>query len=177
MKSKKFLISIIFLMVIDFLAVMIMVFFANRVNEEKNVVLSVKNALAKNENDINSNNFLKKLASDIKEDKLRIYSMFLSRDDLIRIIKSLESIESDAGVSLKISSIEVDGKNEVAAPTLSFMVRGSFSQLFRYLYFLENLPYLIVIDKASFYKIEADKERAEEWQASFNIKLDGYEKK
>ena len=70
----------------------------------------------------------------------------------------------------------MDEKQSVVAPTLNFTVKGSFHQLFRYLYFLENLPYLIIIDKATFYKIETDEDGGDQWQANFNIKLEGYEK-
>ncbi|MDP3902038.1 MAG: hypothetical protein Q8Q21_00425, partial [bacterium] len=171
-----FVIPIIFLVAIDALALIFLFFVVSAINEEKKDILAARELIAKNEKNIDSNSSLKKLASDIEEDKLKVFSMFLSRDELIRIIKSLESIESDSGVSLKISSIEMDEKQSVVAPTLNFTVKGSFSQLFRYLYFLENLPYLIIIDKATFYKIETDEDGGDQWQANFNIKLEGYEK-
>ncbi|HBB56606.1 TPA: hypothetical protein DEW47_01690 [Patescibacteria group bacterium] len=176
MKSKKFVIPIIFLVAIDAVALIFLFFAVSAINEEKKDILAARELIAKNEKNIDSNSSLKKLASDIEDDKLKVFSMFLSRDELIRIIKSLESIESDSGVSLKISSIDMDEKQSVVAPTLNFTVKGSFHQLFRYLYFLENLPYLIIIDKATFYKIETDEDGGDQWQANFNIKLEGYEK-
>lgn len=175
MKNKKFLFSIIIFLAIDIMAFVLLFFVVLAADGEKENIAAARETLAKNEKNINSNNFLKKLASDIEDDKLRIYSMFLNRDELIRIIKSLESIESDSGVSLKISSIDIDDDQNITTPALNFTVKGTFPQLFKYLYFLENLPYLIVIDKASFYKSGASENSAGQWQATFNIKLEGYE--
>ena len=79
---------------------------------------------------------------------------------MIRLIKGLESIGESSGASLKISVISAE-KNAVSKPGISFSAKGTFEQLFKYLYFLENLPYLITINKVSFQREEAGEENTQ----------------
>ena len=65
-----------------------------------------------------------------------------------------------SGASLKISVISAE-KNAVSKPGISFSAKGTFEQLFKYLYFLENLPYLITINKVSFQREEAGEENTQ----------------
>ena len=85
----------------------------------------------------------------VKNERGLIESVFLKEDDLIRLIKGLESI------GRKLRRVFEDkrhfgGKNAASKPVISFSAQGTFGQLFKYLYFLENLPYLITINKVSF---------------------------
>ena len=87
-------------------------------------------------------------------------------------------------MSLKISAISTE-KGVASKPVISFSAQGEFEQIFKYLYFLENLPYLITIDKVSFQNTEvnsaiaqADNKKTNStsvWQALFSIKLESYE--
>ena len=72
----------------------------------------------------------------------------------MRLIKSLESIGDNSGVALKISSISSSVGKELK-PKISFVANGSFEQLFIYMDMLENIPYLVTMDKVSLQKLKA----------------------
>lgn len=142
----------------------------------KNIIRSEK----KNIDEKSLNQFL----DGIKKERETIESVFLKEDDLIRLIKGLESIGESSGVSLKISAISAE-KKKSSKPVISFSAQGTFEQLFKYMYFLENLPYFITINKVSFQNEEDSNESAQVnnkkgsaapgWQALFSIQLESYE--
>ena len=74
----------------------------------------------------------------------------------MRLIKILESIGDNSGVVLKISSISPSSDKELK-PKISFVADGSFEQLFIYMEMLENIPYLVTINKVSLQKIKASR--------------------
>src|SRR3990167_3708325 len=127
---------------------------------------------------------LARLLESVKNEKEAVEAIFLKEDDLVRLIKGLESIRGSSGVSLKISAISAK-KKKTSKPAISFSAQGTFEQLFKYLYFLENLPYLITINKVFFQNEEkgdsdakADDKKTSStpgWQALFSIQLESYE--
>lgn len=142
----------------------------------KNIIRSEK----KNIDEKSLNQFL----DGIKKERETIESVFLKEDDIIRLIKGLESIGESSGVSLKISAISTE-KKATSKPIISFSAQGTFEQLFKYMYFLENLPYFITINKVSFQNEKDGNESvqvnnkkssvAPSWQALFSIQLESYE--
>ena len=169
---------------IIFLAAASWFYMFSKIYSEKKSILELKKIILQNDKKNNEEKSLVRLLDGIKNEKGLIESVFLKETDLIRLIKGLESIGESSGVLLKISSISTE-KNATAKPTLSFSVKGTFEQLFQYLYFLENLPYLIRIDKVSFQNEEDGKKSATGndkksnltplWQALFSIQLESYE--
>jgi len=151
--------------------------------ERKEIVELRKNILRNDKKNINEKSLVR-LLEGVKKEKEAIEAVFLKEDDLVRLIKGLESTGESSGVSLKISAIAAE-KKKSSKPVISFSAQGTFEQLFRYLYLLENLPYLITINKISFQKEEDGKEIAQgnnkksglvpSWQALFSIQLESYE--
>ena len=151
--------------------------------ERKEIVELRKNILRNDKKNINEKSLIR-LLEGVKKEKEAIEAVFLKEDDLVRLIKGLESTGESSGVSLKISAISAE-KKKSSKPVISFSAQGTFEQLFKYLYLLENLPYLITINKISFQKEEDGKEIAQEnnkknglvpsWQALFSIQLESYE--
>src|SRR3989338_4488327 len=152
-------------------------------SEIKEIIELRKNILRNDKKNINEKS-LARLLESVKNEKKAVEAIFLKEDDLVRLIKGLESIRGSSGVSLKISAISAE-KKKTSKPAISFSAQGTFEQLFKYLYLLENLPYLITINKISFQKEEDGKEIAQGnnkksglvpiWQALFSIQLESYE--
>ena len=182
--KNKFFITIFILSAFIFLAFAGWFYVFSKINSEKKEIFELRKIILRNDKKNNNEKSLSRLIDGIKKEKNIIDSFFLKEKDLIRLINGLESIGENASVSLKISSVSVE-KKAGSKPGLLFSVKGTFDQLFKYLYFLENLPYLITVDSVSFQKTgdgnENTQENAKEnksthlWQALFSIKLESYE--
>ena len=156
----------------------------SKISSERKAILELRKNILISEKKNTDEKSLASLLDSIKKERGAIESVFLKEDDLVRLVKGLESIGESSGVSLKISAISAE-KNSASKPVISFSAKGAFEQLFQYLYFLENLPYLITIDKVSFQNMETGDEMAQAsnkkinstpvWQALFSIQLESYE--
>lgn len=157
----------------------------SKISSERKAILELRKNILRGEKKSTDEKSLTRFLDGVKNEKGLIESIFLKEDDLIRLIKGLESIGESSGVSLKISAISVE-KNAASKPVVSFSAKGTFEQLFKYLYFLENLPYLITINKVSFQQEEDGQKTTQKnndkksdtiptWQALFGIQLESYE--
>ncbi len=183
MKNKLF-ITIFVLSLLIFMAIAGWFYAAARMFSERKEILELRKNILSGDKKNTDEKHLTRLLGGIKKEKEVIESVFLKEDDFIRLIKGLESIKESSGVSLKISAISAE-KNTASKPVISFSAKGTFEQLFKYLYFLENLPYFITINKVSFQKeedsnesVQADNKKSSlipKWQALFNIQLESYE--
>lgn len=173
--NKRVIITIILVLIASLFAAAACYFMVSKIYGRRETVLSLRKNLLINEKKTADIESLRRLASDIKLQKEKIESMFIKEKDMIRLIESLESISAVAtGTSVKINSISPQAKG--IKPTLSFSAVGSFEQVFNYLHFLENMPYLIIIDKSSFQRVEkSEKNKETKWQAVFDVQLEGYE--
>ena len=183
MKSK-FFITIFILFALIFLVFIGWFYALSKISSERKAIIELRKTILRGEkNNINERSLVR-LIDSAKKEREAIGSVFLKEDDLIRFIKGLESTGEISGVSLKISAISSE-KSAASKPAISFSAKGTFEQLFKYLYFLENLPYLITINKVSFQREEDGKEITQgnnkknsltpSWQALFNIQLESYE--
>ena len=183
MKSK-FFITIFASLALIFLASAGWFYALSKMSFTRKEILELRKNILRAEKKNIAEKSLTGLLNDVKKEKETIGSVFLKEDDLIRLIKGLESIGESSGASLKISVISAE-KNAVSKPGISFSAKGTFEQLFKYLYFLENLPYLITINKVSFQREEAGEENTQadskknnlvpSWRALFSIQLESYE--
>ena len=183
MKSK-FFITIFILLALIFLASAGWFYAFSKISFERKAISELRKDILRSEKKNTGEKSLTRFLESVKKEKETIESVFLKEDDLIRLIKGLESIGESSGVSLKISAISAE-KSAASKPVISFSAKGAFEQLFQYLYFLENLPYLITIDKVSFQNMETGNETAQAgnkkinstpvWQALFSIQLESYE--
>ena len=183
MKSKFFL-TIFILFALIFLVFIGWFYALSKISSERKAIIELRKTILRGEkNNINERSLVRLIDSAKKEREI-VESVFLKENDLIRLIKGLESIGESSGVSLKISAISAE-KNKTSKPAISFSAQGTFEQLFKYLYFLENLPYMITINKISFQNEEDAKESVPgndkkiglipKWQALFSIQLESYE--
>ena len=155
-----------------------------KISSERKVFIELRKNILRSEKKNTDEKSLFRFLDGVKNERGLIESVFLKEDDLIRLIKGLESIGESSGVSLRISAISAE-KNAASKPVISFSAQGTFGQLFKYLYFLENLPYLITINKVSFQNEEERRDGEKEdskknnaipvWKALFSIQLESYE--
>lgn len=183
MKSKFFAtIFVLFVLIFPVSAGWFYVF--SKISSERKAILELRKNILRSEKKNTDEKSLARFLDGVKNERGLIESVFLKEDDLIRLIKGLESIGESSGVSLKISAISAE-KNAASKPVISFSAKGTFEQLFKYLYFLENLPYLITTNKVSFQNDEDGRVGAQEnskkngaipvWKALFSIQLESYE--
>lgn len=183
--KNNFFITIFVLLALIFLAFAGWFYVFSKISSERKEILELRKNILRGEKKNTDEKSLARLLDGVKKEKGLIESVFLKEDDLIRLIKGLESIGESSGVSLKISAISAE-KNSASKPVISFSAEGTFEQLFKYLYFLENLPYLITINKVSFQAEEDGKKSVQGnnggkgdlipvWQALFSIQLESYE--
>lgn len=155
-----------------------------KAHSERKSIIELKKIILQNNKKSEENKILADTLSRLKKEKEIIDTVFLKEEDFVRLIKSLESIGDNSGVVLKISSI-LSSAGEETKPKISFVAKGSFEQIFRYMNMLENLPYLVIIDTVSLQNIQDAKDKPDdskksavsrEWQALFNLRLESYEK-
>lgn len=137
-------------------------------------ILSLRRELIENKKRSEDAKSLRNIISDIDEKEIKINSLFLNESGLVRLIEGLELVGKSSGVEIKMSSVSADDEKK-EQPRLSFSVEGTFNQIFQYLYHLDNFPYPLSIEKASFQKTKADKESKGKWQVVFDVKLESYE--
>lgn len=182
--KNKFFTTIFVLFISVFLVLAGWFYIFSKISSEKKEILELRKNILHREKKNTDEKSLARFLDGVKNERSLIESVFLKEDDLIRLIKGLESIGESSGVSLKISAISAE-KNAASKPVVSFSAEGTFEQLFKYLYFLENLPYFITINKISFQSEEDGKEIVQAggkkiistpvWKSLFNIQLESYE--
>lgn len=180
MKNNNFFVKITLSLVLTIFSLGAWFFVLDHIGGGKTKITLQREKLAENEKKLAGLKSAMDSLSAFKKESAVVESVFLSEDEMIRVIEGLESISVGSGVKLKINSVSADGAKN-SKPYFSFSVDGSFEQILQYLYSLENLPYLINITKASIVKrgvsIDDDKESGPGgWQGIFNIELESYEK-
>lgn len=154
-----------------------------KASAEKKAIIDLRKIVLQNNKKNEEEKLLAEALDRLKKEKDIINTVFLKEDDIVRLIKILESIGDNSGVVLKISSILPSSDKELK-PKISFVADGSFEQLFTYMEMLENIPYLATIDKVSLQKIQGAKADKSDykpllnssWQALFSVHLESYEK-
>lgn len=175
MKNSKFAITVFVSILISGASFFAWAFTVSKIYEKRLAIAESKKTILENDNKIMEAKELKTLMAGIKKEKSIIDSVFLTEKDLLRVIQGLESISKNSGAELSMGSVYA--KEGSANPVFNFSVTGSFGQLFEYFYFLENIPYLINVDKVSFQKTETvDKKNGVLWKVDFDVELEGYEK-
>lgn len=176
MKNKRFIATLLFTFIAAALSAGIWFLVSYKINLEKEQIYGLKKNIAENEEKISNLKSLNAILEETKEDKELVQSVFLTNDQLIRVIESLEFIGKTSSTTLKISSVSSDAAKS-SKPSFSFSAEGSFAQVFKFARYLENLPYYFSISRISFNKVnEAQKNSLPQWQAIFNIELESYEK-
>jgi hypothetical protein len=157
MSNKKFIITIIFIILLNGAALACWFYALSVVKDNFNAINEIRSKIAIDDKKTEESRSLKKIMTEAAEEKQKIDSIFLDKQSIIKLIEELEAIADKTGTSIDIGGIKM------------FSLKGKFSQLFHYLVLLENIPYAISIDKIDFQKQEKDM-----WQANFEISLNSF---
>lgn len=88
----------------------------------------------------------KQLLQEAKKNLSKIEKSFLKEKDLVRYIASLEKVAKDNKIQFEIQALSFEEENEPFYFSLSVLIKGSFTNLLRFLFALENTP-------GSFYRL------------------------
>jgi hypothetical protein len=119
-------------------------------------------------------NLVKKSVKDTTNEREKLNSYFVSRDDIVKFTKKIESLGEIAGVNLTIMGLRTQGN------ILFFDISswGSFRNLLHLVSLLENLPFKVDVKKAYIDKAEAPPGKEDVgvsgWEGNFTVKLVGF---
>ena len=103
----------------------------------------------------------------------RIAGSFVGEHDLVRFIEDLEDGGERNGVRVRVGSAALASGVTQAGPTFMLEAEGSFASIFRYMVFLENIPYEIILEDVDMTSISQDGKKI--WKGSFIVRLLSYE--
>lgn len=167
MKNKKLIASIILVVLLNSLVLWGWFYAHSLLKGQDEIIKQQRQKLALNEKSFQNSSSLKVLLEEIKGEKQVIDDIFINRENVINFIESLESLAKQTDVLIKIGSVNIENAKN-GSLNLQINLRGDFRQTFHYLVLLENLPYLIDVERVNFRKVE------EGWQADFEISLKGF---
>jgi len=104
----------------------------------------------------------KQFLQEVKEDLSKIEKSFLKEKNLVKSIASLEKVAKDNKIQLEIEALSLNEEDQPPYFSLSVLIKGSFTNLLRFLFALENTPgpsyRLIEIKSASIKSIKTDED-------------------
>lgn len=142
-------------------------------NEEASLVSEELEEYLSKEGDIN---VLRKIVKDKKDDREKLETYFVARDDIPEFARKIESLGGMSGVKLAIVGLST--QEDVLSFDLSS--QGSFKDTLHLISLIESLPFKVDITKA--YLDMGEAEIPEEdgggsrivWEGNFNVELVGF---
>lgn len=168
MKDKKFIITIALIVLLNGIVLAGWLYLFSYLEKQNDLIREERQRILMNEKKLENNRSLKDLMNKIADEKQKIDSVFLDKENIINFIESLESVSGKTGASIKIGNINIDNRKEKNV-FLQFSLTGDFVRLFHYLVLLENLPYLINIEKTGLKKAASN-----EWRADFEVSVNSF---
>lgn len=168
MRNKKFITTIILIILLNGVALAGWLYLFSNLRKENNFIREEREKIMISDKKLENSSSLKILMNEVIDEKQKIDSAFLNKDNIVDFIENLESIAGKTGASIKIGKINITSQ-ERKGLSVQFNLTGDFNQLFHYLIFLENLPYLINIEKIDFQKLAPN-----EWRADFEILVSSF---
>lgn len=173
--KKNFLVTIFLFITLISLIVASWLYALTQIKRQADVITNLKKSITQNEKKINEGRDLRRLLDSLEKETKKIDSLFLAETSIVNLLEGIELAGRLSGAEINIASVSA-GKGQAIKPNVSLEAKGNFNQIIDYLYFLENLPYLITIDRLSLHKFDdQDKKMVGKWQASFSLKLESYE--
>jgi hypothetical protein len=106
------------------------------------------------------------------DDRARIESLFIAEGDTVAFIETLESLGTQTGSDITLSSIESvpTGGGVLGSIRARVEARGSWSAVMKTLMLAEALPYKVSVSKVRIDNSgSVDKSARREWRVSFDI--------
>lgn len=168
-KNKKFIaIALVAVNLFLFSAAAYLYF---KTQEKTASVLTARAEISRIDNSITAAKSIERLLKDMADEKDKIDSIFLNKENIIEFIKELENLASESGVLLELSSANV--------PEFKFKLFGEFGDIFRYLEILEKISYRIIFEQADI-QVFGVANKKNQWRADITLSLasflDDYEK-
>lgn len=117
---------------------------------------------------------VKRQVDVIQEIDEKVSSHFLKSSDVPLFLNSIEGIGQTVGSNISITSVEeVNVVDFGPALNLNIYATGSYVSVYKTLVFIENLPYLTSIDKASIY-FEQGEDQLLRWNLKVNLIVKSY---
>ncbi|MDD5032920.1 MAG: hypothetical protein PHC85_02280 [Candidatus Pacebacteria bacterium] len=164
---KKFIISLALIALLNMALVSAIYFLLSAEYKKKAKVDELKTSILINEKRIENTKRLEDQLAEAKEEKEKIESVFLDKDNLIKFIQELESLAKIANVDMEMKSVEMGFGSVGAKPFFSFTAAGDFSDIYRFLVLIENDPYQIKISRLQLQNLVEGKK----WEAGFSVRL------
>ena len=117
---------------------------------------------------------LANLASSTLADRNKLKDFFVSSDNIVSFITTIESLGSQSGSTLSITSIDADSLTNATPGTTGnarahISAHGSWGSVVKLLNFVEDMPYIVSVNHVRFDKGSADKKTASVWNLSFDL--------
>ncbi|PIP86649.1 hypothetical protein COV42_00160 [Candidatus Campbellbacteria bacterium CG11_big_fil_rev_8_21_14_0_20_44_21] len=151
---KKTKILIVILLILNLLVVGGYWFFTSAINKNNEIVSDLSQELdlqIAKERQLRS---FKKILAETKEKREALDSYFIPAADIVSFIQEVEALSALSGIEIEIGSVDVREflEDETSSDRLEFLdismtTEGSWSGSFRFLELLENMPYLIALNK------------------------------
>lgn len=136
-------------------------------------------AIASLTDEIKKEEALRSLSDTLKETALergKIDGYFVDIKGSAKFLEKLQSFAEGSGASIKLDSVDVDGKT---ALRVDFSASGSFGDIYRLMELLEATPYVIEVRSMNLSKTEimtGEKGKKKQagnrlWNSSFSIRL------
>ena len=136
LKNKSLLITLIIVLVLNLTLAAAVYFVYYSIGVKEKEILGTRSEIASYEKRIKNVQQLEKILGDTKEQRLKLEEIFIGENELIDFITELERISKIAGVSLKVSGIQMPKEKE--KPMFVTETEGSFADIYHYLKLLEN---------------------------------------
>lgn len=117
---------------------------------------------------------VKRQVDVIQEIDEKVSSYFLKSSEVPLFLNSIESIGQATGSNISISSVEETNLVDFGPVlSLSIYATGNYISVYKTLVFIENLPYLTKIDRASLY-IDQSEDVGLVWNLKLNLLIKSY---
>lgn len=139
-KNNKIFFVIALLVLADILFFSFLFFFTKKLIVLKDGTAALQSNLDESEKKIERIKNLETFLKEIRNEMDLADDMMLTKDKFINLVQELEFLAAKSNVKLIVKSASVP-EGEGARPNLSIEVKGSFSDIFKFMKMLENMPY------------------------------------
>ena len=113
---------------------------------------------------------LRRLAEESTSDREQLAGYFFRKEsDSIDFLNTVESLAPQAGVALKVESLEQEGSGNEQDIIIDLTFSGSYDQVTNFINLLENLPYMSEVTS-----LQMEARSSSNWEATTEIKIDIY---
>ncbi len=175
--NKKLTLSIVLAVAVNIAAIFGWLFVFFEIQKSQKSILEAQAEIYQADRRLSNVGPLGALLKDTEKDKEKIESAFLNSQNLVGFIEKLESLGRKTETDVAVKSIKLPDQSEIKEPHFEIQVRGSFRDLFQYIFLLENLPYQISFERINLIKPEASKEAkktSKNWEADLEISILSY---